>query len=87
MEGMSIILKSLKIKKKIFFQLDKKFPLPSNERKIKINKGLKKTGMKVILKLIKYEITSDGLWHVNNEKDRSGHELYIRIKHLDRLRY
>lgn len=86
MEGMSIILKSLKIKI-FFFQLDKKFPLPSNERKIKINKGLKKTGMKVILKLIKYEITSDGLWHVNNEKDRSGYEFNIRIKHLDRLRY
>ena len=34
-----------------------------------------------------YGITSDGLWHVNNEKDRSGHELYIRIKHLDRLRF
>jgi len=34
-----------------------------------------------------YRITSDGLWHVNNEKDRSGHELYIRIKHLDRLRF
>jgi len=34
-----------------------------------------------------YRITSDGLWHVNNEKDRSENELYIRIKHLDRSRF
>ncbi len=34
-----------------------------------------------------YTITSDGLWHVNNEKDRSGHKLYVRIKHLHRLRF
>lgn len=33
-----------------------------------------------------YRIDHDGLWHLNNKKDSSGYEIYIRTKHLDRLR-
>lgn len=36
---------------------------------------------------VEYRIRSDGLWHVYNERGRSGLKLYIGIKHLDRLRF